>query len=123
MIKSVPSKKFVGTEVMNHQGEKLGAIDDLVVDLESGKVAYAALSVGGVLGIGDKLFAVPFDEFKTTHDTNNNITFLLDVSNEKLAGSPGFDKNHWPDFADHEWRNQIDNYDQRSASRPGERKE
>jgi len=123
VIKSLPSKKLVGTTVMNKQGEKLGTIDDLVIDLESGKVVYAALSVGGVLGIGDKLFAVPFEEFKTAHDTSNNVSFVLDASKDRLANAPGFDKDHWPDFAGREWRDQIDTYYHRSAARPGERKE
>jgi sporulation protein YlmC with PRC-barrel domain len=119
VIRSLPSKKLVGSNVQNAKGETLGSVDDLVIDLESGKVAYAALSVGGVLGIGEKLFAVPFEELKTTHDTSNNITFVLDVSKERLENSPGFDKNHWPDFASPQWRNQIDTYyRQSSASRP-----
>jgi sporulation protein YlmC with PRC-barrel domain len=120
IIKTLPSKKLAGASVDNTKGEKLGTIDDLVIDLESGKVAYAAISVGGVLGIGDKLFAVPFEELRTTHDTNNNVSFVLDVSKQRLENAPGFDKNHWPDFASPQWRNQIDTYyRQSSASRPG----
>jgi hypothetical protein len=108
-----------GASVVNTKGETLGSVDDVVVDLESGKVGYAALSVGGVLGIGDKLFAVPFEEFKITHDTNNNISFVLDVSKERLENAPGFDKAHWPDFASPQWKSQIDNYyHPSSASRP-----
>jgi sporulation protein YlmC with PRC-barrel domain len=119
VIKTLPSKKIVGAGVINTKGETLGSIDDVVVDLESGKLGYAALSVGGVLGIGDKLFAVPFEDFKITHDTNNNISFVLDVSKERLENAPGFDKNHWPDFASPQWKSQIDGYyHPSSASRP-----
>lgn len=119
LIKSLPSKKLVGAKVDNLKGENLGTVDDLVIDLQSGKVAYVALSVGGVLGIGDKLFAVPYEEFRTAHDSNNNISFVLDASKERLENAPGFDKNHWPDFASPEWRNQIDTYYRHSsATRP-----
>jgi sporulation protein YlmC with PRC-barrel domain len=116
LIKTLPSKKLVGASVENTKGESLGTIDDLMIDLHSGKVAYVALSVGGVLGIGDKLFAVPFDALRTTHDTNNNISFVLDVSKQRLENAPGFDKNHWPDFASPQWRNQIDSYYRQSAA-------
>src|SRR5215467_9271471 len=120
MAKSIPSKKLVGANVENPSGEKLGTIDDVVIDLESGKVAYAAVGVGGVLGMGEKLFAVPFDEFKISYDRSNNLVLALDISKDCLEKAPGFDKNHWPDFASHEWRNQVDSYYNRSAARPGE---
>jgi sporulation protein YlmC with PRC-barrel domain len=123
MTKSIPSKKLVGVNVENPNGEKLGDIEDVVIDLDSGKVAYAAVGVGGVLGMGEKLFAVPFGEFKIGHDKNNNLVLALDISKDRLEKAPGFDKSHWPDFASHEWRNQVDTYYQRSAARPGERKE
>ena len=119
VIRTLPSKKIVGANVQNSKGEKLGSIDDLVVDLQAGKVQYVAVGVGGVLGVGEKLFAVPFEEFKTAHDTSNNIYFVLDISKERLENAPGFDKDHWPDFANPQWRNQIDTYYHRTtANRP-----
>ena len=123
VIRTMPSKKVVGSNIQNTKGEKVGSIDDLVIDLQSGKVRYVAVAVGGVLGVGEKLFAVPFEEFKTAHDTSNNILFVLDISKERLENAPGFDKNHWPDFASPEWRNQIDTYYHRtSASRPADQR-
>jgi sporulation protein YlmC with PRC-barrel domain len=120
VIKSLPSKQIVGATVTDTKGERLGSIDDLVIDLESGKVVYAAVGVGGVLGVGDKLFAVPFEEFKTGHDTSNNIYFTLEnVNKDRLEKAPGFDKSHWPDFASPQWRTEIDNYyHHNSAARP-----
>jgi sporulation protein YlmC with PRC-barrel domain len=119
VIRTLPSKKVVGANIENAKGEKVGSIDDLVIDLQSGKVQYVAVAVGGVLGVGEKLFAVPFEEFKTTHDTSNNIMFVLDIPKDRLENAPGFDKSHWPDFASPEWRNQIDTYYHRtSANRP-----
>ena len=107
--KSFPSKTLVGLNVRNPQGEKLGIVDDLVIDLQSGKVVYVALSVGGVLGIGDKLFGVPYEEFKFNYGPNEK-NFVLNISKERLEGALGFNKDQWPDFADPQWRNQIDTY-------------
>ena len=72
-------------------------------------------SVGGVLGIGDKLFAIPFRELKFTHG-KEEMYFVLDISKEKLDQAPGFDKSQWPDFADPQWRDKIDRYYQKSTT-------
>jgi sporulation protein YlmC with PRC-barrel domain len=109
-----------GMEVKNNQGQSLGEIEELVIDVPTGKVAYAALSVGGVLGVGDKLFAVPFDQMTLKHDEKDTF-FLLDVSKEKLTAAPGFDKDKWPDFADANWKSEINRYyqrEQRQAETP-----
>src|SRR5262249_11902931 len=57
-----PTGKLKGLHIKNPKGETVGSVDDLVIGLDDGKVHYIAMSVGGVLGIGDKLFAVPFRE-------------------------------------------------------------
>lgn len=114
--RSLPSKKLVGAAVQNSSGEKIGSIEDLVIDTDSGKVTYAALGVGGVLGIGEKLFAVPFEEFKLTEDSSKNPALVLDISKDRLEKSPGFDKNNWPDFGNPQWRNQINGYYHRSSA-------
>jgi len=104
-----PSKKLTGLNVRNPQGEKIGTVDDLVINLQDGKIQYVALSVGGVLGIGDKLFAVPFQEVRFNHG-KDEMYYVLDISKEKLEQAPGFDKSHWPDFADPQWKTQVDSY-------------
>jgi sporulation protein YlmC with PRC-barrel domain len=109
-----PTSKLKGLHVRNTKGETIGSVDDLVVSVADGKVNYVAMSVGGVLGIGDKLFAVPFRELKFNHG-KDEMFFVLDVSKEKLEKAPGFDKNNWPDFANPQWRSQIDKYYQKSA--------
>lgn len=108
---SLPSSKLVGLEVRNNNGDKLGKVEDLVINLADGKVAYVALSHGGVLGIGDKLFAIPFAELRFNRDPNNKeMFFALNLSKEKLDAAPGFDKDKWPDFANQQWRDQVDQY-------------
>jgi sporulation protein YlmC with PRC-barrel domain len=98
---------ITGDKVVNAAGEDLGEIEELMIDLESGRVAYAVLSFGGFLGIGDKLFAVPFEalELDAEHER-----FVLDVPREKLEKAPGFDKSSWPDFADPRFGQQVYGY-------------
>jgi sporulation protein YlmC with PRC-barrel domain len=84
---------FIGSSVTNTQGEKLGKIEDLVIDPATGHITYAALSHGGVLGLGGKLFAVSWEALKWQPDSK---TFVLDVPKETLESAAGFDKSNWP---------------------------
>lgn len=84
---------FIGSSVINPQGESLGQINDLVLDPAEGRIKYAALAYGSVLGFGGKLFAVPWDALKLAPDGE---TFVLDVSKETLETSSGFEKSAWP---------------------------
>ena len=95
---------LVGNDVFNPKGEDLGDIKEIMLDMRTGKVGYAVLSFGGFLGMGDKLFAVPWNALKL--DTENK-RFVLNVDNERLQKAPGFDKDHWPNMADQAWENQI----------------
>lgn len=90
---------IIGDKVSNTAGEQLGTIKELMIDLEGGLIAYAVLSFGGILGMGDKLFAIPWEAF--TIDTDNH-TFILNVDKEVLENAPGFDKDNWPDNAKYE---------------------
>ena len=93
------ANSIIGNKVVNTEGEQLGNIKDLMVDLDDTQIAYAVLSFGGLLGLGDKLFAIPLDAL--TIDTHNQ-SVVLDVDKEVLKNAPGFDKNHWPDNAQYE---------------------
>jgi sporulation protein YlmC with PRC-barrel domain len=88
---------LAGDKVVNAAGEDLGKIEDFMLDVESGRIRYAVLSFGGVLGIGSKLFAVP-PEALTVDTVNKRL--ILDVDRERLQSAPGFDKDNWPNFAD-----------------------
>jgi sporulation protein YlmC with PRC-barrel domain len=94
-------------KVVNAAGENLGNIQDYMLDLDSGRIAYCVLSFGGFLGLGDKLFAVPWQSMKL--DTANHC-FILDVSKERLKNAPGFDKDHWPGTADREFQTRVYSY-------------
>jgi sporulation protein YlmC with PRC-barrel domain len=96
-----------GDSVRNTADENLGDIKDLMIDIDTGNVAYAVLSFGGWLGMGDKLFAVPWSAF--TVDTTNKC-LILNVPKERFKGAPGFDKDNWPNFADPEFATRISDY-------------
>lgn len=98
---------LIGDDVYNNQDEKLGDIKEIMLDVTSGTVAYAVLSFGGVLTLGEKLFAVPWEAL--TLDTVNK-RFVLDVDKETLKNAPGFNKDDWPDMADKTWINEIHTY-------------
>jgi sporulation protein YlmC with PRC-barrel domain len=101
------SSSISGDKVVNRKGDNLGDIKDLMIDLESGRVAYAVLEFGGFLGMGSKLFAVPLSAMEV--DTTNH-QFIFDQSKEKLENAPGFDKDHWPNFSDRTWGSGIHAY-------------
>ena len=98
---------LMGEDVYNLQEEDLGDVKELMLDMRTGKVAYAVLSFGGFLGMGEKLFAVPWAAL--TLDTENK-RFVLNVSKERLESAPGFDADNWPDMADPIWATGIHSY-------------
>jgi len=95
----LPIKKIVGTKVLSTAGEELGTLKELVIDLDDGRIAYAVLSFGGFLGLGDKLFAIPWEALIMDVEENR---FILDLDKEVLKHAPGFDKDNWPDNAQYE---------------------
>jgi len=104
----VRASKFIGTNVEDTTGKNLGDIDDVVVDDATGRVVYVVLSFGGFLGMGDKLFAIPYHSLTTS--AKNNDKLVLDVPKEKLEKAPGFDKKNWPNMADRRWAAEIHTY-------------
>lgn len=102
------ASKVIGADVENASGDDIGEIKDMVVDLQSERVRYVVLSHGGVLGIGDKLFAYPMSMVETRSGDADKIS--MNVDKEKLSNAPGFDKDKWPDFADAKYTSEIDRY-------------
>lgn len=98
---------LVGNDVCNGKGEDLGDIKEIMLDMNSGKVGYAVLSYGSFLGMGEKLFAVPWGALKL--DTENK-RFVLNVEKDRLKTAPGFDRDKWPDMADPTWASSIHTY-------------
>jgi sporulation protein YlmC with PRC-barrel domain len=98
---------LIGENVYDLDGIELGEIKDIMLDVKAGTIAYAVLSFGGFLGIGDKLFAVPW---KALQPDDVYKRFILDFDKERLESAPGFDKEKWPDMADPMWQNEVHSY-------------
>jgi len=98
---------LAGDPVQNSAGEDLGKVNEIMIDIPSGKVAYAVLSFGGFLGMGNKLFALPWSALRLDEDKKH---FVLGVDKKKLENAPGFDKDNWPDMADTTWGTRIFSY-------------
>jgi sporulation protein YlmC with PRC-barrel domain len=108
---------LMGEDVYNRQEEDLGDIKEIMIDMQSGQIAYAVLSFGGILGMGDKLFAVPWQALQL--DTVNK-RFILDVAKERLENAPGFDKDRWPDMASAEFGSQVSSFWGTQSAMPGQ---
>jgi sporulation protein YlmC with PRC-barrel domain len=116
IVKTDPEKKYrrvlaastlAGNSVRNIAGENLGKVDEIMIDIPTGRVAYAVLSFGGILRMGNKLFAVPWSAFTVDEDEQ---CFILNVERHRLESAPGFDKNNWPDMDDTTWRSDVFRY-------------
>jgi sporulation protein YlmC with PRC-barrel domain len=116
IIKTDPDKRYrrvltastlTGDAVKNAAGEDLGKVDEIMLDIPSGRIAYAVVSFGGFLGMGNKLFAIPWSALTLNEDTKH---FVLNIDKKKLEAAPGFDKDNWPNMADNTWATQIYKY-------------
>ena len=107
----VKASSIMGTNVCNPKGDSLGDIKEVVIDPHTGKVAYAVVSFGGFLGMGEKLFAIPFSALEYNETKNE---YVLDVSKEKLEAAPGFDPDNWPAMSDEKWNRDVYKYYERS---------
>ncbi len=96
-----------GDKVVNPRGEDLGRIEDIMIDVQCGCVAYAVMSSGGAFGMGEKLFAIPWNAL--TLDAERKC-FVLDAERERFEAAPGFDKDHWPSMADTRWATEVHEY-------------
>jgi len=101
----MPADQLEDMNVYNVEGEKLGEIEDIMIDTKSGKVAYAVLDFKtGFLKMKDKLFAVPWQAIDLDIEHGR---FNVKVNKETLKNAPGFDPNDWPDMADPIFRERV----------------
>lgn len=101
------ASKLIGKEVHNAQGQKLGKIEDVVIDVNNDEIYYAVLSFGGFMGMGDKLFAYPVRVFQPGQSTDR---LVLNVDKQKLKDAPGFETKRWPNMNKDDYRAQVDKY-------------
>jgi sporulation protein YlmC with PRC-barrel domain len=106
-VERLTATSIIGDEIRNKEGEDLGKIDNLMINLSTGEVEYVVVEFGSFLGIGGKLFAIPFKELRL--DPEREI-FILDKDKDYLKESPGFDKTHWPETNDHSYFENVRMY-------------
>lgn len=98
---------LVGKKVRNNANEDLGEIQDLAIDPDRGRVAYAVVAFGGFMGMGEKWFAIPMATFTLPSDAKH---FVLSADKDRLKSAEGFDKGRWPNMADSRWATNVHTY-------------
>jgi sporulation protein YlmC with PRC-barrel domain len=94
----ITATTIIGERVMGSDGKELGKITEVALDLTTGFISYFVLSVGGILGFGDKFYALPLPSLTLKPEER---TFYIDINKKKLKQMPEFDKHNWPKKA--EW--------------------
>ena len=112
----ISSEKVEGTSVENPDGENLGVIRDVMIDKISGQVAYAVLKYGSFLGMGGKLFALPWEVLE--YDTERSA-YVIDLPEDQLRGAPSYDETAEPNWSDPAWNKSVYDYYGADASRLG----
>lgn len=106
-VKRLAATSIVGDPVESTNGEQLGKIDDIMINIQSGTIEYLVVEYGAFFGIGGKLFAIPFSELKVNP---NRRAFVLNKEKDYLKNAPGFDKAHWPDTNAHSYFDDVNKY-------------
>jgi hypothetical protein len=107
---SILGSKLIGMEVKSPKGDNLGEVKDIMID-STGRVRYAAVSYGGFMGMGDKMYAVPLDAFTYKRDKDmfyDDVTLILNVTQEQIKDDKGFDNKNWPNLDDEGYRKNLD---------------
>lgn len=90
---ALSASTLIGDPVRNSDDKDLGKIEDFMIDLDTGCFVYAVLSFGGFMGLGDKLFAIPWVSLRVDREAE---CFRLNIDKETLEKAPGFNKDNWP---------------------------
>lgn len=97
-VHSLTAISVMGDEVRNKKGKKMGKVKDIMLDIHLGHIEYYVIEFGGFLGIGEKLFAVPYAALVLN---GKDKDFILDIEKSFLEAAPGFDTTHWPETNSH----------------------
>lgn len=102
----ISSDKVEGTAVYNQAGDKLGSIDDLMIDKVSGQVRYAVMEFGGFLGMGTDRYPVPWSMLK--YDTSQD-GYVVPLDKSQLSGAPRYNDDAVPDY-DEAYNTRVNTY-------------
>lgn len=103
-IKLIGSDKVEGTHVYNRQGDHLGQIERVMIDKYTGKVAYAVMSFGGFLGMGEEHYPLPWEVLD--YDTGMD-GYVVDLDRSKLEGAPSFSRGSDPAWHDPAYNREV----------------
>jgi sporulation protein YlmC with PRC-barrel domain len=103
----IAADKVSGTSVYNAAGESLGEIYDVMIDKASGKIAYAVMSFGGFLGIGEQYHPIPWSLLR--YDTGQG-GYIVNLDKRQLEGAPVFSENDEPAWGDRAYDEKVYGY-------------
>jgi hypothetical protein len=103
----ISSEKVESTAVYDRRGERLGTVHHLMIDKYTGQVAYAVMSFGGFLGIGESYHPLPWKML--TYDTRLG-GYVVDLDRKRLEGAPSYTSRQMPDWSDRSYTGRIDRY-------------
>ncbi len=105
--KVVSVSTLAGYRVRTTENDDLGTIEEIMIDPGTGQLAYAVLSLAGALGLGDKLYAIPWTLLRL--NTEDRV-LMLGCDSAWLRDAPAFQQDDWPDFGDERWEREIHDY-------------
>jgi sporulation protein YlmC with PRC-barrel domain len=100
----VLSEDLIGSNLIGRTGDTAGTVNDIIVDARTGKVRYAIASIGGVMGLGDKVVAVPAGELRWDHNAN---AYVLGMTASRLGDMPAFDAKNWRELQRDNWEKAL----------------
>lgn len=103
----ISSERVTGTSVYNHDGDKLGSVEAMMIDKQSGQVRYAVMSFGGFLGMGERYHQLPWDGL--SYDTERG-GYVVNLTREALDGAPMYSRDELDNFDYDDNSQSIDNY-------------
>jgi len=103
----ISAEKVTGTNMYNTAGESLGEIEDVMIDKQSGRIAYAVMSFGGFLGIGERYHPLPWSTLK--YDTRQN-GYVVGLTKEQLEKAPTYAEGETPAWGDRAYEKRIHDY-------------
>jgi sporulation protein YlmC with PRC-barrel domain len=103
----IAAKQVQGTTVYNTGLEQLGSVEDVMIDKASGRIAYAVLSYGGFLGIGDRYYPLPWEKLNYNTEMGG---YVVDIDRDVLEGAPSYTDTRTASWADESWSRGIYTY-------------